>query len=241
MTVAERDATPTPSLNRRVKSWPGWVLLLLVAVAFLVVGATRSSGPQSQEDRVDDVTRRIACPVCDGESVFVSQNNASRALRNQVEDLVRANELSDDEILAVIDSRNEAELLLVPRSSGLDALVWVLPAVGFVVGGTGLALAFRRWRLEAAGIGDPTDEDRALVDAALAADEIDDDPVVNAWPEPVDITAGGADASVDGLDDASAGGLDSERADDASDNSRDNEGADDDGADGAPESSLGTQ
>jgi cytochrome c-type biogenesis protein CcmH len=172
-----------PSLNKRLKSWPGWILMLLITVTFLVVGATRSTGPQTQADRVDDLTQRIACPVCDGESVFESQNAASRRLRNQVEDLVRQNELSDEQILTLIDSRNEGELLLVPNASGLDALVWVLPAVAFVVGVTGLGLAFRRWRLEADGLADPTDADRAIVAAALAADDEVEQPGVGAEEE----------------------------------------------------------
>jgi cytochrome c-type biogenesis protein CcmH len=157
-------------LNRKLKSWPAWALMLVIVVAFLVVGSTRSTGPQSAEDRVDRVTQRIACPVCDGESVFESQNNSSRSIRNQVESLVRANELSDEEIITFVDNRFEAELLLVPKASGLDALVWALPAVGFVLGMTGLVFAFRRWRAEADGLADPTDDDRSLVDAALAAD-----------------------------------------------------------------------
>ena len=181
--------------NKRLKSWPGWVLMGLIAITFLVVGATRTAGPQSQEDRVDDLSQRIACPVCDGESVFVSQNAASRRLRNQVEDLVRQNELSDEQILTFIDARNEGDLLLVPKASGLDALVWVLPAVGFVIGVTGLGLAFRRWRLEAAGLADPTDEDRALVDAAMAADESADESPAPAIDGPTD--AGVADPGVE--------------------------------------------
>ncbi len=179
------------SLNQRLKSWPGWILMTFVAVAFLVVGTTRTAGPQSQEDRVDDLSQRIACPVCDGESVFVSQNAASRRLRNQVEDLVRQNELTDDQILAFIDLRNEGDLLLVPKASGLDALVWVLPAVGFVIGVTGLGLAFRRWKLEADGLADPTEADRELVDAALADD-------------------GSADPAVEGADDNEAKDLNGE-------------------------------
>lgn len=163
------------ALNRRLKSWPAWVVMFVLAASLLVVGATRSSGPQTQEDRVDAITRRVACPVCDGESVFESQNNASRSIRNQVEDLVRANELGDDEIIAFVDTRYEAELLLVPTSSGLDALVWLLPALGFVIGVVGLAFAFRRWRLEAQGVGDPTADDRALVAAALDLEP--DDPI----------------------------------------------------------------
>ena len=160
----------TNDLNRKLKGWPGWALMLVVVVAFLAVGSTRDRGAQTAVDRVDSVTQRIACPVCDGESVFESQNNTSRSIRNEVETLVRANELSDDQILRVIDDRFEAELLLVPSASGLDALVWALPAVGFVLGMTGLVFAFRRWRAEAAGLADPNDADRALVDAALAVD-----------------------------------------------------------------------
>ena len=178
MTATDDGSTEAPatrpSWNTRLKSWPGWILMLFVAITFLVVGATRTAGPQSQEDRVDDLTQRIACPVCDGESVFESQNAASRRLRNQVEELVRQNELSDEQILTLIDTRNEGDLLLVPKASGIDALVWVLPAVGFVVGVTGLGLAFRRWRLEADGLADPTEADRALVQAALAAQETSD-------------------------------------------------------------------
>jgi cytochrome c-type biogenesis protein CcmH len=159
------------SINRGLKRWPGWIALLLVGVGFLVVGATRDTGPQTPEDRVDSVTQRVACPVCDGESVFESQNSASRAIRNEVTDLVRQNELSDDQILAFLENRYTAEILLVPKASGLDALVWVLPAVGLVCGLVGLAFAFRRWRVEAAGVGDPTDDDRRLVEAALVDEE----------------------------------------------------------------------
>ncbi|MFT6291676.1 MAG: cytochrome c-type biogenesis protein CcmH [Ilumatobacter sp.] len=159
------------SLNRRLKRWPGWVLVVFVAFAFLVVGATRSAGPQTQEDRVDDLTQRVACPVCDGESVFESQNNASRAIRNQVEDLVRQNELTNGEILTLIDTRNEGDLLLVPEATGLEALVWALPAAGFVLGVTGLVFAFRRWKVEADALADPTDADYELVEAAIAESE----------------------------------------------------------------------
>ena len=158
------------TLNRRLKSWPGWILMLFVAVALLVVGATRSGGPQTPEDRVDDITSRLACPICDGESVFESQNNASRAIRNEVGDLVRENELSDDQILGVFEARN-SQILLVPKASGFDALVWVLPVMGFVIGVVALAFAFRRWRLQAAGTAESTQADRDLVAAALDADD----------------------------------------------------------------------
>lgn len=157
-------------LNRQAKRWPGWALMVLVVAGFLAVGGTRASGPQTPEDRVDEVTQRLACPVCDGESVFESQNNSSRAIRNEVADLVRENELSDDEILAVFEARN-SEILLVPKATGFDALVWVLPVMGFIIGTVALGFAFRRWKLEAEATPDATDDDRRLVAAALIADD----------------------------------------------------------------------
>jgi cytochrome c-type biogenesis protein CcmH len=190
------------TVNRRVKGWPGWVALVLVVAAFLAVGAARSTGPQTPEDRVDAITARIACPVCDGESVFESQNNASRAIRDEVTGLVRANELGDDEIVAFVENRYGAEVLLVPRATGFDALVWVLPAVGAVCALAGLALAFRRWRRDADAVGDVTPEDRALVLAALDADP-DAAPASTSPRAPV--SADGGPSSAPPSDDEGAG------------------------------------
>jgi cytochrome c-type biogenesis protein CcmH len=161
-------------LNRRLKRWPGWVLLVFVIAGFLAVGATRDTGPESQEDRIDAISKRVACPICDGESVFESQNNASEALRNQIGQLVADNTLDDAEIIAFIETRYGADVLLVPKASGFDALVWVLPAVAFVCGLAALVVVFRRWKREAGEMRDPTEEDRALVDAALKASRDDD-------------------------------------------------------------------
>ena len=167
---AAAERSRASELNRRAKRWPGWVLLVFVIAGFLAVGATRSTGPESQDDRIDAIARRVACPICDGESVFESQNNASIAIRNQVGELVAENDLNDDEIIAFIENRYGAQVLLVPKASGFDALVWVLPAVAFLCGLAGLIVVFRKWKREAGEMRDPTDDDRALVEAALAAD-----------------------------------------------------------------------
>lgn len=156
--------------NTRLKRWLGWLALVFVIAGFLAVGATRDAGPQSQEDRINELAKRVACPICDGESVFESQNNASVALRNQLAELVVDNDLNDAEIVAFIETRYGAEVLLVPKSTGIDALVWVLPAVAFAAGLAALVVVFRRWKREAGDVSEPTDGDRALVDAALAAD-----------------------------------------------------------------------
>ncbi len=158
------------SASSRIKRWPGWVLLVFVVVGFLAVGSTRDRGEQTPDDRIASITQRIACPVCDGESVFESRNTASENIRNAVEERVKAGQMSDDEIISFVQSRQDASLLLVPKNSGFDALVWALPAVAAACAIAGLAVAFRRWRDDERRTPDPTDADRQLVADALSAD-----------------------------------------------------------------------
>ncbi len=162
-----------------VKRWPGWLLMLGVVVTLLLVGTLRSTGPQSETDRIDAITKRVACPVCSGESVFESRNAAAVNIHNKVEDLVEAGTLSDGEIIAAIQQDSEVQLLLVPKRSGIDALAWALPVAAGVVAFVGLGLAFRRWKQAADTV--PSDEDRALVDAARHMPETEADE--HAQPE----------------------------------------------------------
>jgi cytochrome c-type biogenesis protein CcmH len=153
--------------NRRLKRWPGWIVLVLVVVGFLAVGVTRDAGPQTEADRIDGVARRIACPICDGESVYESRNNASVSIRNEIETQVSDGVRSDDEIIGYIAERYSAEVLLVPRATGLDTLVWALPVAALVCGLAGLAVAFRRWSRAARAAPAATADDYALVERAL--------------------------------------------------------------------------
>ena len=154
-------------VRRRLKGPAGWALLGLVVVGLLAVGITRDQGPQTPEARMTSISRRIACPVCDGESVFESRNNASETIRTAIERRVASGQQSDDQIIAFVEQRFSAQVLLVPRGSGLDALVWALPAAAVVIAGAALFVTFRRWREESRLIDDPTDEDRRLVAVAL--------------------------------------------------------------------------
>ncbi len=155
---------------KALKKWPGWVLLVFVVVAFLAVGATRGDGPSGPDERADSIAQRVACPICDGESVFESRNTASVNIRNRIDSLVDEGRASDDEIIAEIEASFGGRVLLVPRATGLDALVWALPVAALICAVAALAITFRRWRRERAAVEDPTAEDRQLVATALAAD-----------------------------------------------------------------------
>jgi cytochrome c-type biogenesis protein CcmH len=152
-----------------LKQWPGWLLMAAIVAGALTIGVTRAGGPRSNEERVEAIAKTIKCPVCRSESVFDSKADASQNIRDEIARQVAAGR-SDDQIRAFINDRFQDQgLLLVPPKSGVDSLVWVLPVVALVLAAGGLAVAFRNWRLAPDTV--PTDDDRALVDAARHANE----------------------------------------------------------------------
>lgn len=110
-----------------------WLVIVVASVALLVTGSVRDTGPLTQSDRIDDITKRIACPTCDGESVYVSRASAAQAIRAEVARQVGAGTRTDDQIVAYIVDRFGGQVLLLPRATGLDALLWVLPVIAAAV------------------------------------------------------------------------------------------------------------
>ena len=141
-----------------------------IASALLIFGGLRDSGPRSQQDRIDAITMRLACPTCQGESVYVSRASAAEAIRAEVARQVGSGLRTDDETIAYIEQRFGSEVLLLPRSSGIDSLVWALPIAALVAGAASLGIVFRKWRTT--DDGDPSAQDSALVDAALASKNV---------------------------------------------------------------------
>lgn len=166
----------TSGWNRTLKRWPGWIVLLFAAVALVTIGTARDGGPQTPDERITSLEKRLACPVCSGESVFVSRNTGSVQIREFIRQEVERGELDDQQIIDRIVVNYDGEELLVPTASGVEALAWALPATAFVVGVAGLAIAFRRWQASARRLGVATDDDYALVGAALERQHDDDEP-----------------------------------------------------------------
>jgi len=150
--------------HRRVKSLPGWLLALFVFVVLMAVGVQRDSGPSTPQERIDAVAQRLACPTCDGESVFESRGSASVAIKKEIARLVSDGQLTDGEIVKSIESSFGSDVLLVPSAIGIDSLVWALPVAAGVLAIVGLALAFRRWQRQSTTTA--TDADAVLVASA---------------------------------------------------------------------------
>lgn len=145
-----------------------WVFIAAAFAGLLAFGTLRESGPTSQQDRIDSISQRLACPTCSGESIYVSRAAAAESLRAEIARQVSEGQRSDDEIIAYIEARFGGQVLLVPRATGIDAVVWALPVAVFVASVALLGMAFVRWRKrEESG---PSSADRRLVDDALGRD-----------------------------------------------------------------------
>ncbi len=150
---------------KSIKQPAVWVAMAILVGLLLVVGANNNSGPLTQQERIDEISQRLACPTCQGESVYVSRAPAAVSLRDEIARQVGGGERTDDEIVAFVELRFGGQVLLVPRSSGIDALVWALPVTALICALAGLALAFRRWRVS--GDVEVSDSDREIVDDAM--------------------------------------------------------------------------
>jgi cytochrome c-type biogenesis protein CcmH len=149
---------------------PVVALLAVVVVALVIGGARPGKGPKSPAARSEAIAGDLRCPVCQGLSIADSHSPTADAIKEDIRRRVDAGE-SDAAIRAhYVDSYGEW-ILLRPKASGVGALVWILPVSALLLAGGGLTLAFRRWRRQPAMAA--TDEDRALVEAALARQQGD--------------------------------------------------------------------
>ena len=153
-----------------VRKWLPWLVMFVVVVAVLSVAMFGSSYTPTPADRVAEISRTVKCPTCAGESVAESNAPASQEIRRQINERVSQGQ-SDEEIRTYFAAKYGQDIILIPPSTGVNELVWILPVIAVAVALAVLVIVFRRWtgepELEA------TDEDRAAVEAALVQFESD--------------------------------------------------------------------
>lgn len=106
--------------------------------------AVRASQDPVLEARASALASELRCPVCQGVSIEASPS----PLALQMKDLIRtqlAEGRTDQEVRAYFVSRYGEWVLLEPRASGFNLLVYVLPALGLLAGAGLLVVVVRRW------------------------------------------------------------------------------------------------
>ena len=124
-----------------VRSFRFWCVAL-AAVVVLVV-ATAPSVP-STVTRIAHLESLVRCPACEDISVAQSNATAAIAVRHEIAARVRRGD-SDTQILTSLEATYGTSILLSPPTSGLGALLWIVPIAGLVlVVVIGIRLARRR-------------------------------------------------------------------------------------------------
>lgn len=96
------------------------------------------------EARTSAVAATLRCPVCQGESIQDSPSELAQQMRAVVRERLRAGE-SPEEVKAYFASRYGEWILLEPKMTGLNIVLYILP-VALVLGGLVLVVFLvRRW------------------------------------------------------------------------------------------------
>ena len=117
-------------------------LLALSGAAFAVQPDEVLADP-ALEARARALSAELRCMVCQNQSIDDSDASLARDLRVLVRERIAAGD-TDEQVLAYIVARYGEFVLLKPRFSLRNALLWGTPAVLLVIGGVVLVVSTRR-------------------------------------------------------------------------------------------------
>jgi cytochrome c-type biogenesis protein CcmH len=103
------------------------VLGVVLAVS-LAIGSGIGQGHPSAAQRARAIEALVRCPSCEDLSVLDSSASSAVAVRNEVAAEVAAG-WSDRRIEDALVARYGGTILLRPPTTGLTAVVWIVPAV----------------------------------------------------------------------------------------------------------------
>lgn len=102
---------------------------------------TRDAG---LERRTSEIASELRCPVCQGVSVEDSPTELARQMRAVVRDQLAAGRTPDEVRAYFVDKYGEW-ILLRPKASGFNLVVYVLPWLALLGGFAVIVFAVRRW------------------------------------------------------------------------------------------------
>ncbi len=96
------------------------------------------------EARTNAVAEQLRCPVCRGVSIRDSPADLAQQMRILIKDDLRAGK-TPDEIKAYFVSKYGESILLTPKASGFNLVVYALPMLAVLGGLAVVVIAMRRW------------------------------------------------------------------------------------------------
>jgi cytochrome c-type biogenesis protein CcmH len=110
---------------------------IVIAIALLALAAALVFAARPQEatadERIDQITTELRCPVCQGLSVKDSTSETARQMRDLVTQRVREGR-SNAEIQAEFRAAYGDWILLSPPVASWSGLVWLVPIAALAAG-----------------------------------------------------------------------------------------------------------
>ena len=112
-------------------------LRLLTALAFVLVGSfagvTAVAAQDVYSDETLEISRKLQCPVCEGQTVADSTSKLAVQMRAIIEEKVQAGE-SEEQIIDFFVARYGESIVTEPPKSGFSLALWWMPVVVVVLG-----------------------------------------------------------------------------------------------------------
>ena len=140
--------------------------IILALVAIVAIGSPAFAVQPDEimddpvkEARARELSKELRCMVCQNQSIDDSDAPLARDLRLLVRERIAAGD-SDSQVIEFLVARYGEFVLLKPRFSLRNALLWTAPVLMLVAGGTFIVLGARRKRAATPALS--ADEKQAL-------------------------------------------------------------------------------
>lgn len=120
-------------MSDAVKRFGGWGVAI-ASLIIIVVGLLPESAEPDPDQRQLELSQRIACPWCDGQSLAESDSQVAQDLVVILREKIDAG-WTDSQIYDFFASSYGEQVLLDPPLSGWGVALWLLPAVALGIGG----------------------------------------------------------------------------------------------------------
>jgi cytochrome c-type biogenesis protein CcmH len=155
--------------NARSRAQPAWRFALIA----LALGASQPAVAVQPDEILKDpgleararvLSRELRCMVCQNQSIDDSDAPLARDLRVLVRERLTSGD-SDSEVVDFLVARYGEFVLLKPRLTWHNALLWLTPAAALVAGAIAMFAAIRRRRaVPLAAVPLSADEERRLAE-----------------------------------------------------------------------------
>lgn len=112
----------------------------------MIVAATACAAqPRTDAVRAQAIEAQVWSPYCPGRLLIDCTTRQARELRTDIGERVDRGQ-TDDDILSWVRGEFGDGAIAQPSGSGTGLIIWLVPAVLFVIGAAVVAMVIRRWR-----------------------------------------------------------------------------------------------